>query len=191
MQPAVQSAMQPTQGPGVKVWDPFIRLFHWMLAGGIAVAWLSAEEWDALHEWTGYLIAGLLAARLIWGLVGSRYARFSQFLQPPAAVLAYVRNILTGRERRYLGHNPAGAAMILALVAVIAGTAVTGWMGTLDRFWGIEWVEEIHETLANLILVLVAVHLAGIALASLRHHENLVRAMISGRKRAPSGTDVT
>ena len=186
----MQPAMQPTQEPGVKVWDPFVRLFHWMLAGGIAIAWLSAEEWDALHEWTGYLIAGLLAARLIWGLISSRYARFSRFVRSPAVVRAYLRDMLKGREKRYLGHNPAGAAMILALIAVIAATALTGWMGTLDRFWGIEWVEEIHETLANLILVLVAVHLAGIALASLRHRENLVRAMIVGRKRAPSGTDI-
>ncbi|EKE75577.1 cytochrome b/b6 domain-containing protein [Oceanibaculum indicum] len=186
----MQPALEPIRQPGVKVWDRFVRLFHWTLAGSIAVAWLSAEEWDALHEWTGYLIGGLLLLRLVWGLIGSRYARFSQFLRPPAAILAYGRAILTGRERRYLGHNPAGAAMILALIAVIAGTALTGWMGTLDRFWGVEWVEEVHESLATLILILVPLHLAGIVLASLRHHENLVRAMISGRKRAPSGTDV-
>ncbi|MDM7947789.1 MAG: cytochrome b/b6 domain-containing protein [Oceanibaculum nanhaiense] len=174
----------------ITVWDPYIRLFHWTLAAAIAVAWLSAEEWDALHEWTGYLIAGLLATRLVWGLIGSRYARFSHFVRSPAAVRAYLRDMLKGRERRYLGHNPAGAAMILALIVVIAATAVTGWMGTLDRFWGLEWVEELHETLANLLLVLVPLHVAGVVLASQRHRENLVRAMIVGRKRAPSGTDV-
>ncbi|MBU0723355.1 MAG: cytochrome b/b6 domain-containing protein [Alphaproteobacteria bacterium] len=176
--------------PGIKVWDPFVRLFHWTLVGAIAIAWLSADEWDALHEWTGYLIAGLLATRLVWGLIGSRYARFSHFVRPPAAVGVYLRDVLKGRERRYLGHNPAGAAMILALIAVIAATAVTGWMGTLDRFWGLEWVEELHETLATLLLVLVPLHVAGVVLASRRHCENLVRAMIVGRKRAPSGTDV-
>lgn len=176
--------------PVVKVWDPFVRLFHWTLAAAIVIAWLSADEWDALHEWTGYLIAGLLAARLVWGLIGSRYARFSNFVRSPAAVGAYLRDMLKGRERRYLGHNPAGAAMILALIAVIAATAVTGWMGTLDRFWGLEWVEELHETLANLLLVLVPLHVVGVVLASRRHRENLVRAMIVGRKRAPSGTDV-
>ena len=176
--------------PGIKVWDPFVRLFHWTLVGAIAIAWLSADEWDALHEWTGYLIAGLLATRLVWGLIGSRYARFSHFVRPPAAVGVYLQDVLKGRERRYLGHNPAGAAMILALIAVIAATAVTGWMGTLDRFWGLEWVEELHETLATLLLVLVPLHVAGVVLASRRHRENLVRAMIVGRKRAPSETDI-
>lgn len=176
--------------PVVTVWDPFVRLFHWTLAGGLVIAWLSADEWDALHEWTGYLIAGLLAARLVWGLIGSRQARFAHFVRSPAAVRAYLRDMLKGRERRYLGHNPAGAAMILVLIAVIAATAATGWMGTLDRFAHAEWVEDVHEILANLILILVPLHVAGVLLASLRHRENLVRAMIVGRKRAPSGTDV-
>ncbi|GAB4223683.1 MAG: cytochrome b/b6 domain-containing protein [Kiloniellaceae bacterium] len=173
----------------IRVWDPLVRIFHWSLVASFAVAWISADEWDDLHIWAGYAAAGLIAFRLVWGLVGPRYARFSQFLRAPGTVAAYLKDLAGGRERRYLGHNPAGAAMILALLVGLAALCLTGWMYTLDMFWGEEWVEEAHEALANLLLVLVALHLAGVVLASLKHHENLVRAMITGRKRAPAGDD--
>ena len=175
---------------GVKVWDPFVRLFHWSLVAGFALAWLSAEESRSLHEYLGYAVAGLVLARVLWGFVGSRHARFSDFLRPPRAVLAYLGDIARRREARYLGHNPAGAAMIVALLVAIGGTALSGWLYTTDRFWGVEWVEEAHELLAHLTLALVALHVAGVALASRRHAENLVRAMIDGRKRAAAGDDV-
>jgi cytochrome b len=177
-------------GRTVKVWDPVVRLFHWGLAVSFAVAWLTAETWDNLHEWVGYLAAALVAVRVFWGLVGSRYARFRQFVRPPAAALTYLRDVVAGRERRYLGHNPAGAVMIVALIAAMAGTALTGWMFTLDAFWGVGWIEDLHEGLASLMLVMVAVHVAGVVIASARHRENLVRAMISGRKRAPEAADI-
>ncbi|WP_085884129.1 cytochrome b/b6 domain-containing protein [Oceanibacterium hippocampi] len=174
----------------VPVWDPLVRLFHWSLVAAFAIAWLTADELDRIHEWSGYVAGGLVAFRLLWGLIGPRHARFSQFVRSPAAVGQYLRDILRGRERRFVGHNPAGAAMILALLAITAMTATTGWMTTLDVYWGIKWVEDVHEIMANLMIVMVAIHVTGVALTSLRHRENLVRAMIVGRKRAPSGTDI-
>lgn len=200
----------------VRVWDPLVRVFHWGLVVAVAVAWLSAEEWDDLHAIAGYVVAGLLAARLIWGLVGSRYARFTQFLRGPSAVLAYLHDMGRGRERRYLGHNPAGAAMILALLLTLAGTAFSGWLledplriAALPELpqivapafadddengeygeGGNERVEELHEGLVNGLLILIALHVGGVVLASVRHRENLARAMITGDKRAPEASDI-
>lgn len=167
----------------VRVWDAFVRLFHWSLVILIATTWLSADGPKIVHERAGYIIAGLIAARIVWGLIGPRYARFSDFVRGPRAVLAYLRKLLDGRERRYLGHNPAGGAMILALLLVTAGTALTGWLQTTDAFWGSSAMEEIHEALATLILVLVSLHIMGVLVESLRHRENLVLSMLTGTKR--------
>ncbi len=112
----------------VRVWDPLVRVFHWGLVAAFATAWLTADEMQPVHELAGYTVAGLVAFRLIWGFAGSRYARFSQFVKGPGATIAYLRTILRGNERRYLGHNPAGAAMILALLLTLSGTAFTGWL---------------------------------------------------------------
>jgi cytochrome b len=174
----------------VKIWDPFVRMFHWSLVASFAVAWLSAEEWRALHEWAGYAAGSLIALRLVWGIVGTRYARFRQFVRSPSAVATYVRDIVTGREARYLGHNPAGGLMIVALIATLASVAVTGWMMTTDAYWGVDWVENVHEALASAMLALVGIHVLGVGVASLRHRENLVAAMVSGRKRSPGAADI-
>jgi cytochrome b len=167
----------------VKVWDPLVRLFHWSLVAGIAGAWLTADEWDRAHELIGYAIAALVAIRLVWGFIGTPYARFAQFVKGPRETLAYLGRILRGGAERHLGHNPAGAAMIVALLTTIAGTVLTGWMMTLDAFWGADWLEDLHEALATFILVLVGFHVAGVIHASVAHRENLIRAMITGRKR--------
>ena len=174
----------------VKVWDPLVRIFHWSLVASFAIAWLAADEVRSLHEWAGYAAASLIAFRLVWGLVGPKYARFSQFVRSPSTVVRYVRSMFSGQETRYVGHNPAGGLMIIGLILAMAATALTGWMYTTDAFWGVEWVEETHEALANAMLAMVLVHLGGVVLASLRHKENLVRAMIVGRKRPPGATDV-
>jgi cytochrome b len=175
----------------VKIWDPLVRVFHWSLVASFAIAWISAEEWNDLHQWAGYAAGALITFRLLWGLVGTRYARFAQFVRSPGTVAAYLKDILTGRERRYLGHNPAGGMMIVALMLCMAGLCITGWLYTTDAFWGEEWVEETHELLANLLLGLVGLHVAGVLVAGFRHRENLVRAMVTGRKRAPGSGDVT
>jgi cytochrome b len=174
----------------VKIWDPFVRVFHWSLVISFAIAWFTAEDVRALHEWAGYAAGALIALRLVWGLAGSRYARFSQFVRAPGTVAAYLRDIATGREARYVGHNPAGGIMILALILVLAAVCLTGWMQTTDAYWGVAWVEEAHEAVANLMLGLVGLHVLGVLIASLRHRENLVRAMITGRKRPPGSADI-
>lgn len=198
----------------VRVWDPLVRIFHWTLVAAFTIAWLSAEELSTLHEIAGYVVAGLVAFRLVWGFVGGRYARFAQFLKSPSAILAYVGDMVRGKERRYLGHNPAGAAMIVALLVALSGTAFSGWLlGEPDRramlpelpqivapafadedneygYGGEDMLEEMHEVFANLTLLLVALHVGGVVLASFRHEENLARSMVTGDKRAPGPDDI-
>jgi cytochrome b len=173
--------MRPAE---VRVWDPLVRIFHWSLVIGFAVAFVSGDEWDKLHIQVGYAIAGLIAFRLIWGFIGPKHARFSDFVTRPSRVLAYLRDTVALRARRYIGHNPAGGAMVVALLVMIAAICGTGYMMTTDAFWGVEWVEEVHEAAANLTLALIAVHVLGVIVASFEHRENLVRAMVTGRKRA-------
>lgn len=174
----------------IRVWDPLVRFFHWSLVASFAIAWLSAEEFDTLHEQAGYVAAGLIVFRLIWGLVGPRYARFAEFLKGPGTVISYFRAMVAGTEPRYLGHNPAGAVMIVVLLLGMAATAWTGWLMTLPQYARVEWVKESHEVLASGMLVLVALHVTGVFLASWRHGENLARAMITGRKRPAGPADI-
>lgn len=174
----------------VKVWDPLVRLFHWSLVAGVALAWITSEAGRSLHEAIGYAVVGLVALRLVWGLAGSRYARFGQFVRGPGVVLDYARRTLHGAAPRYIGHNPLGGWMVLALLATVAAVAASGWMMTLDAHFGDEWLEDVHEALASGMLGLVALHVAGALFTGIRHGENLVRAMISGVKRAPAPGDV-
>ena len=174
----------------VRVWDPFVRIFHWALAASFAVAWASSENSERVHDVAGYAAGGLVALRIVWGFVGSRYARFRQFVRSPGTVIDYLRAIGNGSERRYIGHNPAGGAMILVLLAAMAATAASGSLLTTDAFWGSEAMQRVHSLLAWGVVVLVAAHLGGVALASLRHRENLVRAMVFGVKRPAGPGDV-
>ncbi|MBI5318906.1 cytochrome b/b6 domain-containing protein [Bradyrhizobium sp.] len=167
----------------VKVWDPFVRVFHWSLAGLFLLAYATGDEIEKVHIAAGYTIAGLLALRIVWGFVGPRHARFSDFVRSPGAVLAYMRDMALLRAPRYLGHNPAGGAMVLALIVMLIGTCTTGHMMTTDTFWGARWVEKVHEICASLTIGLVVVHVLGVLVASFEHRESLVKAMINGRKR--------
>jgi cytochrome b len=167
----------------VPVWDPLVRIFHWSLVLAFFSAYLLGDDGGSLHQAFGYTVLGLVAFRLVWGAVGSRHARFSNFVPSPRRLLAYFKDMLAGREARHLGHNPAGAAMIVALLLMLASTGLTGWLQTTDAWWGSEAMEEVHEVLANGTLLLVALHVLGVLYSSLRHHENLVRAMVTGRKR--------
>lgn len=168
----------------VAVWDRFVRVFHWSLVLLFVTAYMTGNKIEWLHLGAGYAIAALILLRIGWGFVGPRHARFSDFVRPPGEVLAYLWDIARGRARRYLGHNPAGGAMVLALLTLLVATGVTGYMMTTDAFWGAQWVEDVHGTLANLTLAVVVVHVAGVLAASIQHRENLVRSMITGRKRA-------
>lgn len=168
----------------IKVWDPFIRVFHWSLVALFAAAYLTSEMWERGHIVIGYAIAVLLTLRVVWGFIGTRYARFSNFVRGPRAVFTYLRDDLQGRAPRHIGHNPAGGAMIVALIAVLLATCTTGYLMTTEAYWGSKWLEEAHELFANATVGLVALHVLGVLLSSLLHGENLVRAMITGRKRA-------
>lgn len=172
-----------------RVWDPAIRVFHWSLAAAFAAAWATAEEATGLHQVLGYGILALIGARLIWGAVGPPHARFASFVRGPGAVAAYLSDLVHGRARRYLGHNPAGAAMILALLGGLLTVAVTGWAMTVPGVGG-EGVEELHEAAATFMLVLVTGHVLGVVASSLLHRENLVLAMLTGRKRHAEADDV-
>ena len=174
----------------VIVWDPLVRVFHWSLVLSFVVAWLSADDWMDLHHWAGYAASALILFRVAWGLAGSHYARFKQFVKRPTVTLSYLSTMAKRREQRYIGHNPAGALMIVCLIVLVSMTSLTGWMYTLDAFWGVAWVEETHEIFANLMLAMVIAHVLGVIYASVRHHENLVRSMLSGKKRAAEGDDV-
>lgn len=167
----------------VKVWDPLVRLFHWTLAACIFAAFL-VEEGDTAHQWLGYTALGLIGFRVLWGLVGTRHARFSDWVRGPRAVATYLRERLTGRSQRRLGHNPAAAVMILLLMAGVAAVGLTGWMQTLDAYWGAEWLEELHEALAYGLLALIGVHVLAAIVESVHYRDNLIAAMVHGRKRA-------
>jgi cytochrome b len=169
----------------VKVWDRFVRIFHWSLVALFATAYATGDEIERVHIAAGYAIAALLALRILWGFAGPAHARFSSFVRSPREVIVYLRDVARVRAPRYLGHNPAGGLMIIALMATLVGTCVTGVMMTTDAFWGAKWVEEVHQALANVMLGLIALHVIGVLVASFEHRENLVKAMVTGMKRRP------
>jgi cytochrome b len=166
----------------VLVWDAPVRVFHWLTVLCFAGAWITAESerWRLLHATLGYTMAGLLVFRIVWGFLGSRHARFADFVRGPRAVLGYLGSMLRGTPEHHVGHNPAGAVAIVGLLLLIALASVTGWASYNEV--GGEWVEELHEGAANAMMALVVVHVAAVALSSWLHHENLVGAMITGRK---------
>lgn len=210
----------------VKVWDPFVRLFHWSLVVAFFVAYFTEPEDSgiAVHVWAGYFIGGLLVLRVIWGFVGSPHARFSDFAFGPFKALGYVADLARGKSRRYLGHSPAGAWMVYLLIAALGATVLTGMITlAVDKHAGplaplfdggatssaavgggssnaqknheemsrpvrseshADALEEAHELLANIVLILVILHLLGVTVASFAHHENLVRSMVTGYKRS-------
>jgi cytochrome b len=197
--------MSSLQASEVPVWDPYIRVSHWLLAAAIAIDWITDEpRW--MHVWLGYLAAALVALRVLWGFVGTEHARFASFITGPRAVVDYLAGLVRFSSPRYLGHSPAGGAMIVALLVMIAATVGTGFVnlaqdqGTGPLAAMVAKVErpprvpgqrrpplvskQVHETVANITLVLVLLHVGGVALASFAHKENLVAAMITGRKRA-------
>jgi cytochrome b len=186
-----QNQLAATQrDPGtIRVWDPVVRLFHWTVVAGCAIN-LIVEDGNEFHRAVGYVVAAAVAVRVVWGFVGAGHARFSDFVPRPAVLVGYMRQLVSRSEPRFIGHNPAGAVMILALLGSLIGVSITGWMMGLDRFFGNETLEELHETFAMTILVLAGFHVAAAIFESVRHRENLIKSMFTGRKRKPTGADV-
>jgi len=166
----------------ILVWDFPTRAFHWLLALSFAGAFLTAESerYRDVHVTLGYTMLGLVAFRLVWGLIGTRYARFWSFAFGPRSVLTYLKSLLTRSPQHYVGHNPAGSWAIYALLTLIVLAGASGW-ATYEDLGG-HWMEEVHEAFSNLLLAVVALHIAGVAVSSLVHGENLVRAMVTGYK---------
>ena len=168
----------------VLVWDLPVRIFHWLMVLSFAGAWLTAESerWRLLHVTLGYTMVGLVVFRIFWGLIGTRYARFTSFVPGPGSVKRYVSSIFRGRPEHHVGHNPIGALGIVAMLLLTLIVGISGW-ATYNDMAG-DWLEEVHEVAAVLFLCLVGVHLGGVIVSSLLHRENLVGAMVSGFKSA-------
>jgi len=180
----------------IKVWDPVVRIGHWTLVTSFFIAYFTEDEFLTAHVWAGYIIGIVIGLRLIWGFVGTRHARFSDFVRSPSVVFEYVSSLVRNQGKRYIGHNPAGGVMILFLLVFLLGTVLSGvvlygmeegagplasWVAAYadsEEMW-----EELHEVLANLTLLLVVVHIAGVLVSGRIHGENLVKAMLTGRKK--------
>jgi cytochrome b len=168
----------------VYVWDPFVRLFHWSLVTAVVLNQFVLEEGDTPHEWVGYAAALLVALRLLWGLIGTRHARFSDWWPTPSRLRAHAQGLLTGHPEESVGHNPLGALMMLTLMALVLALALTGWLQTVDAFEdAAEWAEELHEALANALLALAAIHALAAVIIGRWQRVTLVRAMVTGFKR--------
>lgn len=166
----------------ILVWDWPVRIGHWLMVGGFIVAWLTSESetWRLVHAWSGSIVIAVALFRLPWGFIGSRYARFVEFVRGPSSVIDYLSNLLKLQPAHHTGHNPAGgwAIVILLVLAILSG--ITGW-ATYNEIGG-EWLGELHEGLAAAMLAVVFIHVAGVISGSVLHGENLVRAMFTGRK---------
>jgi cytochrome b len=174
----------------ILVWDLPTRWFHWLLALSFAGAWLTgdSERYRDIHVMLGYTLLGLIAFRLVWGFVGTRYARFADFAYSPGSVVHYVKSLVARKPEHYLGHNPAGAVAIFLLLALGIASGVSGWL-TYNEIGG-EWLEEAHELFANVMLAVVGVHIVGVIVSSWLHRENLARAMVTGYKQGEPGTAI-
>jgi cytochrome b len=186
------------QNTNVKVWDPVVRIFHWTLVATFFITYFTEEDLLSLHVWAGYVLIGALTVRIIWGFVGTPHARFTDFVVSPSVAYQYLKDTLYLRAKRYLGHNPAGGFMIMVMLILLVLIGISGLllygvdkhagpMAGLFLTGGKEWkdpLEIMHELLANLMLVLVIIHIAGVVVESKIHNENLARSMINGVKKS-------
>jgi cytochrome b len=196
----------PIQPRSIAVWDPFVRLAHWIVVAAFLTAYITGGEPRGIHTAAGYLLAAYVVLRVVWGFVGPEHARFASFVRSPIGAISYLLNLPRGRAARHVGHSPAGGLMIVLLLLALAATTSVGMMlyalhdgeGPLAGVVAtetpappaggpedprVEFWEEAHELLANLTLLLVLLHIGGVVVASIAHRENLVKAMITGRKR--------
>jgi cytochrome b len=168
----------------IKIWDRFVRIFHWSLVILFITAYFTRESSELIHQGAGYTMIVLVIMRLIWGFVGGKHALFKNFIYSPQITFLFLFDTIRFKAKRYLGHNPAGGAMVVALLSMISLITISGIMMTLDMFWGQKWLEEIHETATHVTLLLIFLHICGVLAASLEHKENLIKAMFTGKKKA-------
>ncbi|NBR90422.1 MAG: cytochrome B [Rhodobacteraceae bacterium] len=170
----------------VKVWDPLVRLAHWSMAGFFITNALLTDEDGKLHQWIGYAVVGVVLVRVLWGFVGSKHARLKDFPLSVSGALDQLSHIAHQRNHVRLGHTPLGAWMIYNLWATMLFLGLTGWLMTTTAFWGVDWVEEVHEVLVSWAWVSVAAHVGGVILESRLGKVNLVKAMVTGSKAIPA-----
>lgn len=170
----------------VKVWDLWVRLTHWVVALGIFANLAVTESGSDVHEYIGYTIVGLVVSRLIWGFIGTKYARFSDFFPTPARIKEHLHTVQQLKAHQpvkaELGHNAFGALMMFALWGVIIALGVTGYLQETDRFFGDDTVKEIHEFFANSLYLLVPIHVLSAIVMGKLQNQNLIKSMITGKK---------
>ncbi|MGT2456051.1 cytochrome b/b6 domain-containing protein [Cupriavidus basilensis] len=176
-----------TGAASIRVWDIAVRLTHWSVAA-LVLRDLVEDSGGPSHRAVGYVAAGLVLFRILWGFIGSEPARFSAWLPTPSRLLAYLKALIAHRPPRYLSHTPLGAMMMITMWAIIIALAVTGWMSRLDAFWGEDGLKDVHELLADALMVLIVIHLIAAVAMSMAHKENLIAAMLTGNKRRDGGT---
>lgn len=167
----------------IKVWDPVIRFFHWSMALSFLLNSFVVEEGESAHEWLGYYILGLLLIRLLWGFTGPENARFRDFFPTKRNVSQYFHQLVKGGEHNPDRHNPLGGLMIIAMLLSILITGVSGWVSSLDVFFGADWLEEIHEFFADITLLLVSVHIFAVTTFSWFGKHNLISIMLTGYRK--------
>jgi cytochrome b len=174
----------------LKVWDPVVRIFHWCLVAAFIANAFFTRTGKPVHEWVGYGVAALIALRLIWGLVGTRHARFTDFPPSVSQAIGQMQEMATGRRHVHAGHSPLGAWMIYNLLVTIIAVAVTGYMQTTLPFFGVKWVESAHELFVNWAEVSIVLHVGAVIVESRRLRVNLVRAMVTGYKDIVAPTEM-
>ncbi len=182
----------------LKIWDVFIRIFHWSLVFAFAVAYFTEDDYQQIHVYSGYTILGLLTFRILWGFIGSEHAKFRSFMVKPSVAIAYLKNLKNKDSKRYVGHNPAGAMMVMALMFSLTATVILGLLVYgAEEFSGpfafltanvsqsmAHTLEELHEFFANFTLFLIFLHVLGVLFSSHHHKENLTASMVHGKKRS-------
>jgi cytochrome b len=184
------------------VWDPLVRIFHWSLLATVTVAYLSEPDWFDLHIWAGFIVTGLILFRLLWGFVGTEHARFKDFVFGPGAVFKDLKNFLSGHPARYIGHSPAGGAMVLVLLGALTAVALSGlelyaveehsgpfvsFQSSIVSAIGNQaeskyYWRDVHGLIVNCTLLLAIVHVVCVLVCSVLLRENMPLAMITGRK---------
>lgn len=164
------------------VWDRFVRVFHWTLVSCVLLNYFVLEEGDPPHEWAGYLAAALVVARFVWGFIGSRHARFSDFFPTPSRLKHHLQAMRSGQPEHHWGHNPLGALMMFLLMGLVIALGITGWMQGTDAYFGEEWLQELHELLAHALLISAGLHAASAIVMGRIVRTRLVKAMVTGTK---------
>ncbi len=165
-----------------KVWDLFVRCFHWTMVSCILLDYFVISDGELLHQILGYAATALVLSRIVWGFIGTETARFRDFFPTPSKLMRHFKAIRNGEHLYYKGHNPLGALMILTLLTLIMSVGVSGWMQTLDAFWGEEWLMESHEILSHTLMAMVFIHVSAAIIMGKIERVKLVKAMVTGNK---------